>query len=121
MSQTVNAGHPAQTTKLEVGQVWADRDIRNALELEGGAVKPRTVQIKRLPSGSRKGVMRVLYAPRNRGSEGQLRQFSEGQLRSYYFPTPQGQGGNMTDQPGQAVDEKTGLVPGAVGVAEVDE
>lgn len=109
--QSFHPGHPSQTTKLEVGQVWADRDIRNALEIEGGAVKPRTVQIERLPSVSgRKGVMRVLYAPQNRGSEGQLRQFTEGQLRSYYFPTPQGQGGNLIDQPGQAVDEKTGLV-----------
>lgn len=25
MNQSFNAGHPAQTTKLEVGQVWADR------------------------------------------------------------------------------------------------
>ena len=112
MSQSFNAGHPAQTTKLEVGQVWADRDIRNALEIEGGAVKPRTIKIERLPSKSRKGVMRVLYAPRNRGSEGQLRQFTEGQLRQFYFPTPQGQGGNMVDRPGQVVDEKTGLVQG---------
>ena len=114
MSQAFNADHPAQTTKLEVGQVWADRDTRNALEIEGGATKPRTVQIERLPhkGTGRKGVMRVLYAPRNRGSEGQLRQFTEGQLREFYFPTPQGQGGNLVDQPGQVVDEKTGLVQG---------
>ena len=110
--QSFHPDHPSQTTKLEVGQVWADRDIRNALEIEGGAVKPRTVQIERLPSASGKGVMRVLYAPHNRGSEGQLRQFTEGQLRSYYFPTPQGQGGNMVDEPGQRVDPKTGLIEG---------
>jgi len=112
VSQSFNTDHPAQNTKLEVGQVWADRDIRNALEIEGGSVKPRTVQIERLPSPSGKGVMRVLYSPQNRGSEGQLRQFSEGQLRDYYFPTPQGQGGNLIDKPGQVVDEKTGLIQG---------
>lgn len=70
--------------KIEVGQLWADLDMRNAEQCERGAVKPRTVEILELPIGSRQGVMVVKEAPLNPRSVGQKRQFTEGKLRAHY-------------------------------------
>ncbi len=72
------------TVKIEVGQLWADLDVRNARQGENGAVEPRTVEILELPTGSRQGVFKVVTAPQNPRSVGQKRQFTEGKLRAHY-------------------------------------
>ncbi|QLF82739.1 hypothetical protein SEA_CICADA_58 [Microbacterium phage Cicada] len=70
---------------IKVGQVWEDLDARNAKRKKDGTVtKARRVEIVALPTLSRKGVMKVISAPLNRGSEGQLREFTRGKLLSYY-------------------------------------
>lgn len=70
--------------EIEVGQVWADLDDRNAGRTRGGRVVPRTVEIVSLPTLSRKGVMKVLQAPQNSRSVGQLREFTRAKLLGYY-------------------------------------
>lgn len=70
--------------KIEVGQLWADLDMRNAVEHEGGQIEPRTVEIVETPTGSKQGVFRVVAAPRNKRSEGQTRGFTEAKLRAHY-------------------------------------
>ena len=69
---------------IQVGQTWADLDMRNALGEIGGPIEPRTVEIVSLPTASQQGVMVVTAAPRNTGSVGQKRQFTEGKLRGHY-------------------------------------
>lgn len=69
---------------LAVGQVYADLDARNARSLKGGKVKYRSVEIVKLPTPSQKGVMRVIQAPMNPGSVGQLREFTRGKLAAHY-------------------------------------
>lgn len=69
---------------IQVGQTWADLDMRNAKQSKSGQVKPRTVEIVSLPTPSRKGVMRVTSAPLNERSVGQLREFTRGKLLTHY-------------------------------------
>lgn len=70
---------------IQVGQLWADLDMRNAVQgKRSGKVKPRTVEIVSLPTPSRKGTMRVVDAPQNPKSVGQLREFTRGKLLAYY-------------------------------------
>lgn len=70
---------------IQVGQRWADLDMRNAVQgRKSGKVKPRVVEIVSLPTPSRKGVMRVLEAPQNTRSVGQLREFTREKLLTYY-------------------------------------
>ena len=73
------------STTIQVGQRWADLDMRNAQQgKRSGKVKPRVVEIVSLPTPSRKGVMKVLEAPQNPKSVGQLREYTRGKLLSYY-------------------------------------
>ena len=69
---------------IQVGQRWADLDMRNAVQGKSGKVKPRVVEIVSLPTPSRKGTMRVIEAPQNKGSVGQLREFTRGKLLNHY-------------------------------------
>lgn len=70
---------------IKIGQIWEDLDARNARHKKDGTIaKARRVEIVSLPTLSRKGVMRVVSAPMNRVSEGQLREFTRGKLLSYY-------------------------------------
>lgn len=78
---------------IQVGQTWADLDMRNAkMKKVGGAVKPRTVEIVSLPTASRKGVMRVTAAPHNEKSVGQLREFTREKLLAHYALVRQPEG-----------------------------
>lgn len=72
------------TNQIQVGQVWADLDARNAGRTRRGKTVPRTVEIVSLPTLTRKGVMRVKQAPQNAGSVGQLREFTREKLLGYY-------------------------------------
>ncbi|QCQ57500.1 hypothetical protein SEA_SUCHA_55 [Microbacterium phage Sucha] len=73
------------TETIKIGQVWEDLDPRNAkLKKNGEVAKARRVEIVALPTLSSKGVMKVISAPRNRTSEGQLREFTRGKLLAYY-------------------------------------
>lgn len=69
---------------IQVGQRWADLDMRSAVQSKSGKVKPRVVEIVSLPTPSRKGVMKVLEAPQNPKSVGQFREYTRGKLLSYY-------------------------------------
>jgi predicted neuraminidase len=73
------------TVNIAVGQVWIDLDERNAeFNRKTNKYKPREVEIVSLPTLSRKGVMRVIAAPNNKGSVGQLREFTRGKLLNHY-------------------------------------
>ncbi|WKW85446.1 hypothetical protein SEA_MILANI_55 [Microbacterium phage Milani] len=73
------------TETIKIGQVWEDLDPRNAkLTKKGKVAKARRVEIVALPTLSSKGVMKVISAPNNRTSEGQLREFTRGKLLAYY-------------------------------------
>lgn len=73
------------TIEIKVGQKWIDLDERNAvINRRTNKYKPREVEIVSLPTLSRKGVMRVVAAPNNERSVGQLREFTREKLLNYY-------------------------------------
>lgn len=70
---------------IKVGQRWIDLDERNAKANRAtGKYKAREVEIISLPTLSRKGVMKVVQAPQNPSSVGQLREFTRGKLLNHY-------------------------------------
>ena len=68
---------------IKVGQIWVDLDERNSKKVKGRK-RARRVEIVALPTLSSPGVMRVIEAPRNDKSVGQLREFTRAKLLGYY-------------------------------------
>lgn len=72
---------------IQVGQHWVDLDERNAKTTKKGKTRQiefREVEVVSLPTLSTQGVMKVIKAPNNPKSVGQLRQFTRGKLLAYY-------------------------------------
>lgn len=84
---------------IEIGQEWFDMDPRNwSEENVDGWNRGRRVEIVTLPTRSRKGTMRVIEAPRNPKSVGQLREYTAGKLHTHYALMKEA-GHGTTDQP----------------------
>jgi hypothetical protein len=73
-------------THIEVGQVWLDKDLRNADRGKSGRARPkfRHVEIVSVPTLSMPGSFRVIKAPNNPGSVGKVRKFTRAKLIANY-------------------------------------
>lgn len=74
------------TVNIEVGQRWIDVDVRNTDRGKTGKAKPkyREVEIVALPTLSRKGVFKIIKAPKAPHTIGKLREFTRAKLVENY-------------------------------------